>query len=361
MRILQVMPEFGLAGAEIMCENLTYELVKMGNEVQVVSLYEYHSAITDRLASKGIDVLFLGKKRGLDFALYNKIRKIIKSFRPEVIHTHRYVMFYVIPVVFFSKRIKKVHTIHSEAKYENNTVGRFFASLFYRRAGVVPVALSELIKGTIVAEYGLPVNRIPVVYNGIDLSKCRPKHSYALTERFNILHIGRIASAKNHQGLLRAFKHFHDINPNTDLSMIGNCDKVEWIHSFIKDNCLQDSVHLLGTKDNVYDYLYSADVFVLPSFYEGMPMTLIEAMGTGLPIIASNVGGIPNMLENQRSALLISPSDDELVSALQTLLDDESLRRKLGECALKDSVRFSSKTMAESYLGIYKSSNDIWV
>ena len=75
MKIAQIMPEFGLAGAEIMCENLTYELVKAGHEVVVISMYDYHSAITDRLEQAGVEIRYLGKKPGLDVSMIPKMWK----------------------------------------------------------------------------------------------------------------------------------------------------------------------------------------------------------------------------------------------------------------------------------------------
>ena len=79
MKIMQIMPEFGLAGAEIMCENLSYELAQRGNEMILVSLYTYHSAITDRLEREGIRIVYLGKKSGIDISIYRKLDKHIPT------------------------------------------------------------------------------------------------------------------------------------------------------------------------------------------------------------------------------------------------------------------------------------------
>ena len=84
-----------------------------------------------------------------------------------------------------------------------------------------------------------------------------------------------------------------------------------------------------------------------------MPISLIEAMGTGLPIIASTVGGIPDMLQNEQSALLINPTVDDLTDAMKKLYEDESLRKKIGRKALEKSTRFSSEQMFGEYDKIY--------
>ena len=115
-----------------------------------------------------------------------------------------------------------------------------------------------------------------------------------------------------------------------------------------------DKVEFLGLQSNVYPYLNKADVFCLPSEYEGVPMTLIEAMGTGLPIIASNVGGIPDMLVNEENALLVEPDDVAVETAIEKLYNDIELRVRLGNAAALRSEEFSAKAMACSYIKIYK-------
>jgi len=100
--------------------------------------------------------------------------------------------------------------------------------------------------------------------------------------------------------------------------------------------------------------LHEADVFTLPSVYEGIPMTLIEAMGTGLPIVATAVGGVPDMLSDKETALLTAVDENEIAKAFIELHENEALRRKLGENARAASGRFSSDVMAKAYISVYK-------
>ena len=83
-------------------------------------------------------------------------------------------------------------------------------------------------------------------------------------------------------------------------------------------------------------------------------MTLIEAMGTGLPIIASNVGGIPDMLASQKEALLIEPKEEKIIEALEMVYSDEKMRKNLGQSALDKSTAFSAKAMAKRYADVYE-------
>ena len=354
MKIMQIMPEFGLAGAETMCENLTNELIKFGEDVVVVSLYDYHSAITDRLEKNNVRIIYLNKKPGLDLSIIIKLIKILKKEKPDVLHTHRYVMQYVIPAAILTRIKRRVHTVHNIAKMENTGIARKLNYFFYKFAHVTPVALSGIVQKTVIEEYHLNPTKVPVVLNGINLSKCRIKEEYSIKKNFTILHIGRFSEQKNHVGLISAYKTIHEKYPNTILELVGDGEKKSECEKLVQGLGLKSSVRFCGHQNNVFDLLQQADLFVLPSNYEGIPMTLIEAMGTGLPIVATAVGGIPDMLEDGKDALIVQNKKDELIKAISKMIDEKKLREKLGHNAVQRAKDFSSDVMAKQYLNLYK-------
>jgi len=353
MKVLQIMPEMGLAGAETMCESLCNELKAIGCDVILVSLYDYQSAITRRLQENNIKIYFLKKKHGLDITIIFKLLSLFFKEKPQCVHTHRYVMRYVIPAAFLSRVPTRIHTVHNVAQKENTPIGIFVNRYFYRYFNVIPVALSNQVLKTIVDVYGLSPTSIPVIFNGIDLKKCIRKSDYSSDNCFTILHIGRFAEAKNHRLILNTFRKIVSRHPNTQLKLIGAGKLLSEIKSLAKELEIEDKVCFLGQIDNIYPILHDADIFILPSEYEGMPMTLIEAMGTGVPIIASNVGGIPDMLTNDVDALLIKPDINDLFSAIEKLILNKEKREMLGKNALIRAQEFSSKIMAQKYYKLY--------
>ncbi len=352
MKIIQVMPDFNLAGAETMCENLIYELVRLKHEVVVISLFNTHTAITERLEQAGIKIVYLDKKIGLDFSMISKIKKVLKDEKPDVVHTHRNALQYAMPASIKVGIKKMVHTVHNVAPKENIFFARKLNKRLFKYYGVVPVALSALIKETIEEEYKIERENIPVIFNGIDLSKCISKESYERNGNFKILHIGRFSEQKNHIGLLKAFDLFHQKYSDTELWLIGDGEKRAEIEEYVQKNSLTRNVKFLGLQNNVYQYLHDADIFTLPSNYEGVPMTLIEAMGTGLPIVATSVGGVPDMLDDE-SAQLVEVSVNQIVAAYEKYYADKLLRQQHGNKAKENSICFSSKTMAIKYERIY--------
>lgn len=348
------MPDFGLAGAETMVENLAYGLVAEGHDILIISFYDLHTAITERLENKGIKIEYLGKNRGFDPSIVIKMKKIIKAYQPDVIHTHRYVLPYAF-IASIGMNVKQVHTVHNIAQKEQTKIGKIINKVMFRHFKVVPVALSKEIQKTIQQVYEIPTSRIPVVFNGIDLSRCKVKESYTRKKIFKILHIGRFMTVKNHTLLLRSFVKFAQQHSDARLELIGDGELKEEMMRLAQELDFMEKVEFAGLQSNVYPWLYDADVFILPSEFEGMPMTLIEAMGTALPIIASNVGGIPDMLTDKKEALLIEPREDCIIEALELLYNDECKRKYLGQNALQKSVAFSAQTMANKYIDIYMS------
>ena len=354
MKIVQVMPDFGLAGAETMVENLSCGLAAEGCDVLVISFFDLHTAITERIENRGIKIKYLGKKRGFDPSIISKMRKIIKAYQPDVIHTHRYVL----PYAFLASmgfKAKRVHTVHNVAQKEQTKVGKNINRVLFRYFNVVPVALSKEIQRNIQEMYVLPYNRIPVVFNGIDLSRCIVKESYARKDTFTVLHIGRFMDVKNHELLLRSFARFKGQHSDARLQLLGDGELKENMMQLAGQLNITDAVEFAGLQSNVYPWLHNADVFILPSKFEGMPMTLIEAMGTGLPIIASNVGGIPDMLSSQKEALLIEPKEEKIIEALEMVYSDAKKREYWGRNALQRSSLFSSQAMARKYFTLYSS------
>lgn len=354
MKVIQVMPEFALAGAEIMCENLVYGLCKKGVETVVVSFYDYHSAITDRLEQSGVKIIYLNKKPGLDISIYNKLYKVFKTEKPDVIHTHRYTTRYVIPVAVRARIKYRVHTVHNVAQKESGKIGRILNKFFFKCCHTVPVALSDLVQESICKTYKMKFERVPIVFNGINLGKCIPKTDYHSKEKIKILHIGRFMEQKNHKGLIKAFALFHKQYPQSVLQLIGVGEKRKEIEGLVETLGLLDCVEFLGLQSNVYEYLHNADIFTLPSLYEGIPVTLIEAMGTGIPIVATKVGGVPDMLKDKENALLTEVDSEKIAEAFFKLANDEDMRMRLGKKVKKESEKFSAQIMTERYLEIYE-------
>ena len=354
MKIMQVIPYFCFGGAEIMCENLTYALKNAGQDVFVVSLYNERTPIAQRMEEAGIRIVYLDKKLGLDLSMVPKLVRVMRQECPDVVHTHLDVIKYATAAARLSGVKKCVHTVHSLADREaEGRIQKIINGTYFRKAWSVPVALTPEVQASVSDFYGLPPERIPVIYNGIDLSRCISKTTYETGETATILHVGRFDVPKNHAGLLEAFRLLRETHPECHLRLVGDGDLRLRMEALAKEKGISDAVEFCGMQSNVYPYLHDADIFTLPSIYEGNPMTIIEAMGTGLPIVASRVGGIPDMIHDGESGILVEPEPRAVCDALARMVEDGALRRRLGENAKAQSRQFSAEHMAEDYLTCY--------
>lgn len=351
MKIIQVIPLLDLAGAETMCENLTNGLLKLGHEVTIVSLYDYHSVITERMQQNGVDIIFLNKKNGIDISTIFKLIKIFKEYNPDIVHSHLYAGKYAHIAASLCRIPGKIYTIHTIAVKEAGRLNRLFNRFLFKKCNVIPVSLSEEIQKSVMMEYNMESVFTPVVFNGVPMEKCHKKNDYAGNKK--ILHVGRFATAKNHEVLVKSIADLVDRGHDIKLYLYGQGELEASIKELVKKLHMENNIYFCGLTDDIYSIMEQCDIFVLPSLYEGMPMTLIEAMGTGIPILASNVGGIPDMIENEKSGILCEPTVDGVVRGLERLIESEEDRKRYGENAIISSEKFSSDKMAKDYYEIY--------
>ena len=347
------MPEFGLAGAEVMAENLAYGLRAEGHDVLVISFYCIHTAITERLEKNGIRIEYLGKKKGIDLSIILKMRKIMKEFKSSIIHTHRYVL----PYAFLASvglKVKRIHTVHNIAEKEVPKKQLMIQKVLFKKFGVVPVAITPITQKSIEKYYGLNQSDVPLVYNGIDLTQCIARKNARIELPVKILHVGRFALQKNHEMMVEAFSDVIKVYPECELDLVGDGDLIDCVKQRVEELGIEKKVHFVGLLDKVYEKMSESDIFILPSNYEGMPITLIEAMATGLPIVATAVGGIPDMIENRKSGILVAVSRNEISNGILTLIKDGTLRETISHGAMHKATKFSLERMTRAYINLYQ-------
>lgn len=352
MKIMQIIPSLEVGGAETMCEGLSEMLKQQGQTVTVVSLYRLGTPVSQRLQAAGIRLVFLDKKPGLDLLCIPRLRKLIRAEKPDVIHVHLYALKYA-GIAAMGMKIPMVQTIHNVASYDAEH-DKSINQMLYKSGRVTPVSLSREIQKTVTEFYGLSESETPVIYNGIDLNRCIPKEDYALRQPPEIIHVGRFWEQKNHACMIHAVKLLKEQGQPVKLRFFGDGPLMEQTKQLAAEQGVTDCLEFCGVSDRIFPHLNHADLFILPSKWEGMPMTIIEAMGTGLPVIASDVGGVADMISPEHNGILISPDAARLAEAITRLLDRAELRARLGENAKIEAIRFSGQTMAKRYLSLYR-------
>jgi glycosyltransferase involved in cell wall biosynthesis len=172
-----------------------------------------------------------------------------------------------------------------------------------------------------------------------------------------VLAVGRLVDLKGHEILLRACASLAHVDPGAAWRVViaGRGEREEHLRSVVAELGQESRVQLLGHRDDVADLLAAADIFVLPSLFEGLPVAVLEAMFAGKPVLASAISGVPDALDHGRAGLLVPPADiDALARGLQSLLTSSALRERLGRAGqARAAAQYSVARMVDRYEEAY--------
>lgn len=366
LKILHVVSALGTGGASRLACDLALYQRQEGCQVELLSLFNPRRGgmdtwMSERLAENGVPVHYLDKKTGLDLRMFWRAQKTVVRAHPQVIHTHGYSLRYVAPSIVCNCQMAKVHTVHSIAEREASGLDRLLRRWLFARDLCV-VSISKAVTDSIQKTYGrLPDVEIP---NGVRLSEtpnpslCR--QAWRDTNGFSendilFVNVAMMRPEKNQDLLLRAFANGPADDARACLLIVGDGDKREELERLAADLHLQSRVFFLGVRNDIVDILAASDVFVLTSRWEGNPLSVMEAMVAGLPVIATAVGGVPELVSHGESGILCeSENEEEIALAMMSLLQDTKYRRKLARYAKNTSHEFDLSVMGESYQALYE-------
>jgi glycosyltransferase involved in cell wall biosynthesis len=351
--VVQVIPRLTLAGAERMVEHLSVELAGRGWRVVVASLYDDRTPISEALEASGVEVRYLGKRPGLDIRMVPALRRLVKDERPLAVHSHLYSSQYTIPALA-GLGVREFHTVHNMAANEVPPRLQALQRVAFRSGRSVPVAIGEQVQASIRELYGLDAASVPLVRNGVP-AQCptEPPTLPGDPAAFAFLHVGRLAPQKNQTALIRAFSLFHASNPGTKLCILGEGPLRGQLEALVRELDAGAYVFLPGARDDARVYMDAADAFVLPSLYEGMPMTVIEAMMAGLPVLASNAGGTSDMVRDGETGYVCGADVESIAAGLERLYFDER-RDDVAVRGRVSSDAWTAGAMADGYEALYR-------
>ena len=358
IKVLHIIHKLAPGGAEAVVVNLVNAMNSGTIESKVCALVA-GGVLKGRLHNQSVTLVELDKKEGNDPFIVFKLAKEIRRYNPDVVHTHCWgslVEGYLASKLAGVSTV--VHTEHGtiQDKYYNKFIQRYVWRLHNKI-----IAVSEEHRSRLSTVIKFPRQIISVVYNGVDTSKFKPngeskkwlREQLGINEGdFCVGTIGRLEPVKDQATLIRAFSLFTKEIPESKLLLIGEGSLRTALTNLVESLKIEKNVLFLGYRADTPELLNVLDVFVLPSISEGTSCTLLEAMSTALSIIATNVGGNPEIIQNGKTGTLIPVrSPEALYSGLKEFYKKperpcEGARRHIAKY-------FSIEKMVDLYIAHY--------
>lgn len=377
IRVAVVIEALGRGGAERLLVDTARGLDRARYSLDVYTLFEARRDYAPALQELGIREVCLGLHglRSLPSAAL-RLHALLREHAPDLVHTHLYVANQVGRVAARLSRLPILSTYH-DADYEpivrvgNPGLSRTthlllqlldIASLISSRARVV--AVSDYVAASVQRRLRVPASRTTVIHNGVDTTLFRPdargradaRTQLGLSASSRILIcVGRMTPQKGQSTLIRAMAHIRRSLPESQLLLVGEGDSRQSNEALSVRLGLTAAISFLGARWDVADLLRASDLLVLPSLHEGFGLVLAEALATGLPVVASRVGPVPEIVSHDATGLLVPPSDPEaLAGAILELLTNETRRARMRVSARAEAIeRFSLPKMVRALETLY--------
>jgi glycosyltransferase involved in cell wall biosynthesis len=360
-RIVHILSSFGMGGQERVAFDLAVSQLRAGCRVTALSLAPPPDGpLAAEFAAAGIEVERVARaKPGIDPILIVRLARWLRRHQVELVHTHnRMALIYGAP----AGRLARARVVHT--KHGNNPKGgtRLLAGNLAARCVDAFVAVSEETAAFARKRREIDERKLLVIPNGIELGRFHP--APAARERVRrelgiaddawvIGTVGRVAVEKNQALLLRAMAPL--LGPTTRLIVAGDGPLLPELTALAASLGVTPHAHLLGVRRDVPDLLNAFDVFALSSDTEGLPLVILEAMATGLPVLSTRVGGVPNVIDEGETGYLVPIGDEAaLRDRAARLRADPALGRACGARARQAAItRFSAARMQGDYLDLY--------
>ena len=278
---------------------------------------------------------------------------VLQQRRPDIVHTS---LAYADIVGTIAARISGIHSIVSTQHDLVLSAGR--SKRFCLRWDRKIVAISGATCDFLIDRLSVPREKVTLICNGIDVNRFRSARIFPFHQPLRIAMIGRLHPYKGQRILLEALVQLKEQGLVPPATLLGSGQDKGAIVDFIRREEL-DHVVLIPEQNNAINVLREADIVVVPSLTEGLGLTVLEGMAAGKAIIASRVGGIPDLITDGSNGLLFSPGDAvDLANKLRTLLEDPTRAMELGERAYRsfdENPDLSAEGMVEKYIALYQS------
>lgn len=369
LRILQLNAPTSLAGAERVLLNFMQHYDTSKYSVRVVSYLNHrrlNNSFTAALDEKGIsyDTIVVGNTSS-----YQQIKQTIDAIRrhsADILHTHGYCSDFIGLLAARFSGIPVISTVHGWTPVSFKLRGYQMLDRFCLKYFDTIVCVSSLLREELL-RHGISSERLVHLPNSVSIPEPLDGQASALRQQLKcmlgekiIVSIGRLSPEKGLDILLTSYASQFGSRRDVRLILVGDGPQKEALAALARRLNIAEQVIFAGFVSNVSSYYAAADLFVMPSHTEGFPMALLEAMAAGLPVIATAVGGIPDIIQDGIDGCLVPPGDiDRLGASMAKMIMIPNLAQQMGNAArITVNQRFSvvkwARTLETIYSGVYE-------
>ncbi len=313
----------------------------------------------------GIDIVCLNRnsKKVLDILLFYRLYKLLKKKQIHVLHSHNEASLFYGSIAGFLARIPVVvnteHSRHYVDQRRIRSIEKRVMSFLNQKI----ICVSDELKKESIYKDKIRKSKLCTILNGIDNDafvkdiekKCSLRKALGIVDDQIIIGIvARLNPIKNHEMLIRAFHGLITKGFDVKLVIVGDGSRKEFLNGLVNELDLECHVFFLGARNDVHDLLPMFDVFVLCSLGEGLPLTILEAMSVGLPVVATSVGMNSKLVDDGLTGYLVSSNDvEQLEKKLAMLVLDKHLRESFGKRASCKAMKYDIKKTIIEYDNLY--------
>jgi len=375
IKVLQLIGGLNRGGAEMVVINLCNFLNPEEFEVRICSLMDSIPLASRLIRPEEVKVTTCGIRPGFPspgnyLRTGWNVQKVVREFRPDVVHSHLYST--AAPLQFLgtlNAGARHLVTIHAAGYHyvrQNHlpaSVFRWLENVNVRLCGARLITVSNAVRDVVMRSLHVGPNQVQTIYNGTDVSVfSRDKGSITreaigfLGDDLVVAYTARLYEVKGHEYLVKAWPKVVSAVPNAKLLLIGAGYLRESLQELARQLGVQESILFMGAKDNVRDYLALCDVGVFPSLTEGLGLAAIEMMAMSLPVVASTIPALREVVNPPECGIGVPPGQPEpLAEGLIRLLTDRVLRLRMGQAARKRAVdMFSIESQVKSHEVLYR-------
>ena len=358
--LVLLFPPKWLAGTEIATYNIAKYLAKRGHEVHVITTLDEGLPKENMEEGFYVHQIFLRKIRFLGvISFWLKIFWHLKKIKPDIVHVQSVGI--GIPAFLSKKILEKPYIVWGRGSdiYLPDKFTKSISKLVLKNADAV-IALTGDMKKKMQKFCDKDISVIP---NGIDLERFSNLSKEDIRKKLKIkedekviIFVGTLRPVKGVKYLIKAMKIISPKNANTRLMLVGDGDERGNLEKLVKGLSLEEYVKFVGKVPNekVPEYMAASDVFVLPSLSEGFPVTVLEAMASGVPIIATNVGGLPEIIKDGENGFLVEPKNPEKIAEkVLLILEDDGLRERISRNNKEKVKGYSWESVIERLEKVY--------